>query len=757
MIWAQQYIVTSDGSVVNDALSAKPVRNVSIVPDGVIVSYDFRAFQKRTDHVYEGTNFITADGFGLTDIPGNPAIPMRWDSFVVPENAIAKVSVVDSVFIDIPMELSPARPELVNSGNQGYSKTNVSAITPYHGYYPSQLLHATKFWEYRGTQVFDVCISPVQYDYQKKIIRLYRSITYKVSFYESNSAKNTVKDTMYIGPDDKFLENVTLNATHYKNPIKAAASTQQISRGYLIVSTTKYDAAVNMLARWKKKLGFNVHILIQDSWSSYNQVREAVLNEYSNDNTISNLLIIGGQSDVPAKSESMTLYVDGVNQTFTYLTDLFFGCLGSQNVPSVRRGRIPVTTLSEALIVVNKIIDYERYPTTNETFYQTGLNCAYFQDDDIYDEVEDRNYVRTSEEIRDAVLSCTNKNVNRVYYYHYTNLWPQWYSDWTLLPAELRDYSFDWDGNSANIISNINNGCFYVFHRDHGLVYEWYYPELTTQQIGTLNNGKKLPVVFSINCETGRFEYSDCFAETFLKKSNGGCVGIFAATDTTLNERNDVLAKGMFDAIWPCDDLFPMQSGTPVYSLGQILDQGMAKMDLATYTGGTYEYCMYNRRIYHCFGDPSMQIYTQKPTAFNNASVIRSGNAVTAYTGGEDAVVSFYNKVTGEVISFLTSSSAGITTEFADYVDVCISAHNKIPYVEEGEIMSYTKYIQNETVNGPKAYYANIIEAGSSVTNSKPTGPVVFSGGNIILKGSEITLEGETTITTGTVFELRKQ
>lgn len=189
---------------------------------------------------------------------------------------------------------------------------------------------------------------------------------------------------------------------------------------------------------------------------------------------------------------------------------------------------------------------------------------------------------------------------------------------------------------------------------------------------------------------------------------------------------NDVLTDGMFDAIWPSSKLhpkFPGVSGTsvvtpsPTYELGQILNQGMARL---AETYGTSYNTTYTKELFHCFGDPSMKIYTDIPTVFTNVSVSRGEKSVSVNLGEDFATISFYDMLSGDVV-YTTGTSATYLTEHSANVSVCVSAHNRIPYINEGEID-----IQNETVIGPVSYSGPIIKVGSSVTKNKATGPVVF-------------------------------
>lgn len=118
------------------------------------------------------------------------------------------------------------------------------------------------------------------------------------------------------------------------------------------------------------------------------------------------LLIVGDNADVPGQSSSLKN---------THVTDFYYSCMDGDNdlTPDLQFGRLPVATASEANIVVDKIINYEKNPVSDASFYKTGVNCAYFQDDN-YDGYADRRFAQTSEEVRNALLT-EGINVKRIY------------------------------------------------------------------------------------------------------------------------------------------------------------------------------------------------------------------------------------------------------------------------------------------------------------------------------------------------------
>lgn len=726
-------------------IKTMPTRDIEYDSDGVTVTYHFNNILINEDPLYDGASIIKIDGFWPSHSVGKPAILTKWDTFVIPDGKSTLV-LLDSTIVEYPLELSPARPVLSDNNYETHTKDNVKPIVAYKGFYPAALIPVTRKNMYRDKTLLEVCVCPIKYDYQNRKVRFYKEFKYKVYYNPDN------KETSNIPSDclrNTFLNNIALNVSS-NSPMKSrellSSATLLPNSHYLIITVPKYAEAANRLAEWKRTLGFDVHILSRPSWTT-TRIRDTIRNAYNN---IEYLLIIGGQSNVPAKHCGW----EGVS----HVTDLYYGCLNTGYTPSIFRGRIPVKTSDEANIVVNKIINYEKNPCTTPSMYNTGINCAYFQND-FLSGYEDRRFTLTSERIRDYMLQL-GKTVHRVYYAP-SNVNPtNWnngsYANGEPIPNELLRPYFAWAGDSTDIINYINQKSFYMLYRDHGGVQEWSHPQFTVNNINSLNNGQAQPVVFSICCKTGAFNYNNCFCEAFLKKSHGGCSAIFGATETSWSGPNDVLAEGIFDAIWPSSALWPSipytneintPAPTPTFRLGQILDQGLRRVDEAYLGISEDNDSQYTYELFHCFGDPSMMIYTDTPTPFSNASIVRQNGTINVNTGGTVATITYYNRRTGDVESY-----CGTTHTHTDdpEISVCISAHNKIPYIDAG-----TLYIQNATLTNNTYYEAKTIKVGKNVTTTQTQGDVNFSQGSYKLIGDQVELHPGTTISLGTTVEIK--
>lgn len=690
-----------------------PQRTVQRTDDGITVAYTFAGNAPSACNDGDGGCVWRIEGFGLRDAPGGYATPFRVDAFAVPEGCTAVVETVDSAFADYACRLAPARriPEkgtaaegVVKEGGQNASRG---------GFYPRNVaVAAGRGPVYRGREICNVVVNPVQYDAAANKARAYSKITYKVRFVPKAGARamaGAPATKPVILPADNMLGNITMNGASAKAgdmAVKAiGVAAGDDTRDYLIISVDKYAEAVDRFAEWKELLGFRVHKVLKGSWNS-DAVKAEVEKAYAENPALYYLLIVGDHDDVPG--QYMEHHADDGDFSVHY-TDLYYGCMDGEcdETPDIYRGRLSVSSPEEAATVVDKIIGYEKRPPTDAGFYERGVNCADYLDNDngVADDYEDRRYVQTAEEIR-AYMLGQGKDVERVYSTNYEITPKYWnrnyFSFGEPIPEDMLKPAFAWDGNEGDIRRAINSGVFYVLHRDHGLVDCWENPYFSVKHVDMLQNGDLLPVVFCVNCDNGAFQ-ADCLAERFLRKQGGGAVAVIAASDISYSGYNDALACGLFDAIWPEPGLRPKFPGVnslggetpaPTYELGQILDQAQVRV---SETFGSPDpsvssnekndsFCrIVTKEIYHCFGDPSMQIRTEMPAPFSGVSVTRGNGCVTVGNGGETARITFVNRRTGEVLSHIAPSAVYTTADFED-VDVCVSGHNRIPFIDAGKL-----------------------------------------------------------------------
>lgn len=107
---AIQQVSFADGAVLTNAADEPtPIRSVENVDDGMIVTYNFSGATLSYDNLFPGTVTFDIVGFQVSSTPGEPALPRRVDSFLVPIGSDPVVSLLACEYKDLPYEIAPAR------------------------------------------------------------------------------------------------------------------------------------------------------------------------------------------------------------------------------------------------------------------------------------------------------------------------------------------------------------------------------------------------------------------------------------------------------------------------------------------------------------------------------------------------------------------------------------------------------------------------------------------------------------------------
>ncbi|MBN1598315.1 MAG: hypothetical protein JW894_08470 [Bacteroidales bacterium] len=685
----------SDKKITKVREISMPDRMLKKDSDGsFILSYDISDYNvvttKTNNDLYQ---WITIKGFGKLQDIGAPGLPSRTEKLALPSDSVAEISVISSEYIELTgFNIHPVQPFEADGviSNEGF--TINEGIYTSNNYYPGDVAALADIQIYKGTPLAFIKINPIQFNPVTGKVKIYTNISVKVS------PEPDLKKTSGITPDksDKLLRNIVINDIEELNPDKIFEKDGEVITdpiGYLIITKPTFRVAADSLAKWKSQLGFSVEIISRSSWTS-TDVKNVIQNRYDNGNPRPGyFVIIGDQQDVPDRVKT---YEDE-----TWYMDVYYGCMDgpTDKIPDLGRGRIPVNNAEQAMTAVMKIINYERNPPETSSFYQKGLHCTYFQHKN--DGYAEMRYTHTTEESRDYMLG-QGFDIQRVYYteshINPTNYNNGYFSNGEPIPAELRrDNGFAWDGDGDDIVEAVNDGRLYVFHRDHGLIDGWVAPEISVNDVDNMNNGGLLPVFFNVDCHSGSFQYSECFAEKLIKKENGGAVGVIGATQATYSGWNDALIEGFIDAIWPYPGLIPVfgwggisdpevTEHEPVYRMGDILNQGLFRMT-ETWDGWATER-QYER--FHYYGDPAMQIWTQIPvqiTASHPAEINVGETSFSIYSSNcanGFATICFNNELQAKI-----QLSGGTGTfyfeepinEMVTNVIITIYHHNYIPYV----------------------------------------------------------------------------
>jgi PKD repeat protein len=720
-------------------------------------------------------NFIHVKGFGKMGDVGKPALPAHTDIVLFPNDIKPTITILETEVqilegYYIHPALEPAR-DTYGAPEPEFEIDNKTYST--NEFYPANPVEVTDIQYFREAPLGFVQITPVQFNPVTKQIKVYTKIKYRLEFNGSSHIYTEIADNNSKNYTS-LLKNYVLNNQNISDGITHTES-RDGEKNYIIITHSEYLSQANDLAEWKRQLGYSVEVVSQASWTAA-QVKTAIHDLYDLWTPKPDYFVIIGDHTggyaVPGE-----IHQDP-NDGDDFATDLYFACMDGTGdyVPEMAHGRISVSSATEANTVIQKIINYEKNPVVNASYYANGLNCAMYQDNDS-NGYADRRFCHTSENIRDYTIS-QGYSVERIYDTNtsanvsdlrYNN---GYYSDGQLLPLELRSVSFNWDGGASNITSAINAGKFYVFHRDHGYVggSGWASPYYTTTSMNNLTNGDLLPVVFSINCHTGEYQLSNCFAEKLLRMSNKGAVGVIAASYYSYSGYNDGFSIGMIDAIWHDPGLTanfgsggissppPSSPTSDIFTMGDVLNQGLIRM-IETWGNNTYTH-----ELFHYFGDPAMKIWTANP----NTNVITASHVGSLPVGSTSLTITNINcpdglatlVFNGELIgeTTLSGSSGTITfsalTNDASSAMLTISEHNWKPYTSSITVLDAVPDISINPTSYSETLGSNATQQRSlSISNDGETESILNYDILIIENNSADNISGSTFTSSETEYE----
>jgi hypothetical protein len=631
-------------------------------PAIAVTTSDNKQFAARISFGEPNLTSVQASGelFTQLDIPGvgtgtgavgAPAVPLFSRTIAIPRGAKPSLNFKPGKTHAMKLNLYPIQPEAADAGAKAGKKafpkfeepkfTKDKAAYEKNADSPASICAIQPAGRARDLELVQITCAAAQYNPVSDELKLFESIDVEVRF--QGESDGFIPDSFF----NPFENNEGIAATllngdviwKYRFPdLRKLLCTGE---EYLILTHPDFRAAADRLADWKNQKGIATRVInVNDGSGPGPDTKEAIdatiENRYDRCLTrVSYVLLLGDAEFIPTFYRA-TMFSNATG------TDYPYALLGDDDeTPDFAVGRIPVDTLAEADIVVDKVIHYESDPPSKSSFYKNVGMASQFQccrTDVTQEGTDQRQFIETSEFVRNHLLD-EGYNAKRIYTETVAGSYsgdstPRRFRDGTLLPEELRaSNGFVWNGDTDDIIAEWNAGRFLFLHRDHGWKYGWGHPDFDSDNVlNDLNNGELLPVIFSVNCSSGLFDNETAdgdydtdanevyFAEHLLRRANGGAVGMLGDTRDSPTVQNNILTKGYFDAVWP--ELMPdFGDGTPKRRLGDILNHGKLFLiqsaglpavttDLAGSAAASELY------LWHVLGDPTLEMWTKMPLRY---------------------------------------------------------------------------------------------------------------------------------------------
>jgi hypothetical protein len=652
--------------------------------NGVQLNFSITQFQMdEVDVAGTMMKAVHIPGVFLPNDEGAPDLPGTSRFIAMPEGARATFEVLGvrtETFENV--EIAPAF--RIPKGNEDaplfYNKNE--KIYKANAFYPAEPFLMSEPTEIRGVDVVQFGITPFQYNPVTKQLIVYRDVKVEIRFTGGNG--HFGEDRLRSRWFDPILKDVIFNYQSLPE-VNYNSISDKLDQDFEYVIICPDDptflAWADSIKQFRTLQGIRTGIFTTTQVGGNNStIIENFINNAYNNWTIPPVavLFLGdyGTTGSTVHSPTWNSYC---------VSDHIYADVNGNNMADIVTARITAQTATHLQRMIGKFLKYERTPPTNPNFYNHPITALGWQTERWFQICSEtvwgfwQNKLGKSPVRENAIYSgtppftvwSTATNTSTVVNYFGP-------SGRNYIPTSP-SYLNDWGGNATRINNDINSGAFMLQHRDHGAETGWGEPAYSNSNLTSLTNTDPV-FVFSINCLTGKFNYSsECFAEAFHRHQHGA-LGLIAATEVSYSFVNDAYSWGMYDGMWP--DFMP-DYGAPgpdriLPAFGNVVGKYFLQYSSWPYNTGDKMVTYY---LFHHHGDAFTTVYSEIPQnlTVTHDPVIVSGQPHVNVTADNYSLISL--TLNGEILGVGEGTGLPISID--------------IPFIVPGNTVTLTVTKQN--------------------------------------------------------------
>lgn len=625
---------------------------------------------------------------GFPDLPGQSSVVM------IPQGAEAVITIKNATvetYHNVEIAPAPRIPLDTEVGDLDYNK-NMEVYNK-DAFYPQNPVQISQPRKIRGVDVVDLGVTPFQYNPVTKELKVYRDIEFDVTFDGGNGhfGEDRLR-SRYWDPivKDQIINFSSLKDIDYNERILNRDAKTNVDLEYIIISPDDpmFQAWAGVIKNHRTKQGIvtGVVSLTEIGGNSVGAIETYINNAYNNWYIPPAAVLIlgdyGSDQSVNVTSPIWDNYC---------VSDNIYADVDNDELPDIVFARITARNEDELSLMINKFINYENNPPLSFDFYNNPITALGWQ--------TERWFQICSETVGGFWKNELNKEpvrINEIYSGSPGSTWSTAQNTSTVVnyfgvnglgyipatPAELGN----WAGGNASMINNaINSGAFMLMHRDHGGETGWGEPDYSNSDIlGTQNTD--LTFILSINCLTGKYNWSsECFTEAF-HRHDYGALGLIAASEVSYSFVNDTYVWGMIDNMWT--NFMPDEGQEfPNNFIRPAFGSAAGKHFLA---GSNWPYNTSNKTVtyhlFHAHAGAFTSVYSEMPTAveIDYVDVLPVAQEFFEFTCEAGAIVclTYNDEIIGvdEATGSLQQMTIDPMSNPGDSVLVTVTARNKFRY-----------------------------------------------------------------------------
>lgn len=717
--------------------------------DGLHITYNVgQVTLNQLNYRGEEMSEVAIKAIAIPNEAGKPNLPADSRMMAIPQGATASLRVV-SVEKETLHNVNIAPALRIQSENEEPDMNYVKDMSVYskNAFYPAEPFVMGNSY-IRGVESVTVSITPFQYNPVTKDLIVYTNVELAVEF--EGGSDHFGEDRLRSPYWDPILAAELLNydqlpVIDYEARMQEWLRDDKTGAEYLII-TPNNDAwaeYANQLKEYRTRQGILTEVYRLDEMpaTTTSQMKEWFHSAYNTWEIAPVAVCLLGDHGTNMGQYIPAETVSHPSNGSCITDNRYADAVGNDNLPDMVFSRLIAQNANELPVFVGKQLEYEyTNPNMDPNFYARPITALGWQTErwfQICSEVfggymrqhgYDTNRINCIYQGTPGNSWSSNQNTYMVVNY----FGPNGVGYIPASPSELGDWN---NGTPELVVQAVNEGAFWLQHRDHGLETGWGEPAVRNSHVNQMNNVGKLPFVMSINCLTGKFNYNqDCFCEAWMRRTyngeNAGAVGVLCPTETSYSFVNDAYVWGVYDLFdgdfMPTYGPYTDNTGNWMPAFGNVAGKYFLAQSNWPYNTESKD-ITYTMFTAHC--DAFLRIYTQVPQVMDvtRPEVVIAGLGEINITAPEGCMISLVKEddVEGwEILAVATATGDPQTIEFEP----------QVPPTEINLIITGQNYLRYEAVIGVIPADGPYIVFDSKVINDQ-------NGNNQLDFGEDISLD----------------
>ncbi len=630
---------------------------ISEQEDNITISFKVEGFYLNSVKTQLGeASVITLPNSAPIQEADQPDLPKLSTSIIVPDMALMDIEVVSSSYVEFEnMDIAPSKGVLTRDINPATVPYTYGRAYQTDQFYPNILSGLDRPFIIRDVRGQHVQVYPFQYNPVTKVLRVYNEIVvrvYKINDKGENPLIRTSSSNKVVSEFYNIYESLFIN-----NPVQDYTPVEE-EGNMLIISHPTFMQAMQPFIDWKTIKGTKVEMVdVSTIGTTANQIKDYVVNYY-NTTGLAFLLLVGDAPQIPTMKGG----------DLGGPSDPAYGYIvGNDHYIDILVGRFSAETVEHVTTMVERTIEYEKYPNTSIDWFTSGIGIASREgtgDNGEYDWEHMRN-------IRTDLMGYTYTDVAELY------------------EGSQGGQDAPGDPTPSMVADEVNEGASIINYVGHGGTTSWVTSGFSNSHVQSLSNNNKYPFVWSVACVNGEFENTTCFAEAWTRAKNAnGPTGALGFLGSTINQSWDSPMCGQDEMV---DILVESYSNNIKRTYGGLSFNGMFKM--------IEKYGSDGRNMadtWLLFGDPSVVVRTAMPTTMNvnHAAQLFMGESTFTVNSNENGAKVALS-VNNQLIDVATINNGSAVLSFQpftapDSVTIVVTKYNRLPYIAKVPIIPNT-------------------------------------------------------------------